>query len=249
MKLIQAPVLSNLSLSPHLHLLWVEAREMASLAQPGQFVMVRCSDDHEPLLRRPFSLHRKTSTRLAFLAGVVGRGSRWLAQRKRGDLLDLLGPLGKGFSIDNTCQRLLLIAGGVGIAPLVALAEEALARHLSVTLLLGAGSAAEIYPLALLPAGLQAQVTTEDGSAGARGLVTELLPGFLEGADQVFACGPPSLYKALATITAGRPVQVSWEQHMGCGFGACLGCVVETKDGFKRVCIDGPVFSLNELQL
>jgi dihydroorotate dehydrogenase electron transfer subunit len=169
---------------------------------------------------------------------------------REGDTVDLLGPLGNGFFINPGSRKLLLVAGGVGIAPLVFLAEEALARGCSVTMLLGASTAAQLYSKDLLPSELELVVTTEDGSAGRRGLVTDFIPDFAPWADQLFACGPLSMYQAMATqkqIQEIKPVQVSVEVRMGCGLGACYGCTVKTRGGLKQVCKDGPVFELDEI--
>ncbi len=217
--------------------------------------MVRCGESLDPLLRRPLSIHRlapsPSPTQLALLFSVVGRGTQWLAHRKEGEMLDLLGPLGNGFSIHAKSQNLLLVAGGMGIAPLVFLAERAIAEGRSVTLILGAETKAKLYPKDLLPAGVETIITTEDGSHGRKGMVTELLPDLAGHADQLFACGPASMYRAMMDLKElkGKSIQVSLEVRMGCGLGACLGCGMETKRGFKLVCKDGPVFELEDVIL
>jgi len=213
--------------------------------------MVRTGEGYDPLLRRPLSIHRvaplSSPSQLALLFTVVGRGTKWLAQRKRGDIIDLLGPLGNGFEIKS--RDLLLVAGGIGIAPLVALAERGLAEGSQVTLLLGVPTKAQLYPSHLLPAEVKPFSSTEDGSAGRKGLVTDLLADFAAEAGQIFACGPLSMYNVMARQDAlqGKSVQVSMEVRMGCGFGACYGCALETKRGLKLVCKDGPIFELGEL--
>jgi dihydroorotate dehydrogenase electron transfer subunit len=246
-----ASIISNVEVLRGIHLIWVYAPGLASDARPGQFVMVRCSNGYEPLLRRPLSIHRTDNReRLALLFAVVGEGTAKLSQVKEGDELDLLGPLGNGFSIYHGSSRLLLIAGGIGISPLVFLAEEVLTQGHSVTMLVGASTAAQIYPINLLPPGLESVIATEDGSAGKKGLVTDFLPDFAPRADQLFACGPLSMYQAMATWVPklkGVPVQVSVEVRMGCGLGACYGCTVKTTNGLKQVCKDGPVFELGEI--
>ncbi len=217
--------------------------------------MVRTSEGYDPLLRRPFSIHRvaplSSPTRLALLFTVVGRGTKWLAERGEGDMLDLLGPLGHGFEISSRSRALLLLAGGIGIAPLVAVAEKGIADGAQVTLVLGAQSKAQLYPSHLLLPEVKLVVATEDGSAGRRGMVTDLLAELALEADQIFACGPLAMYKAIAPIIKGekgeKSVQVSMEVRMGCGFGACYGCAIETKAGMRFVCRDGPVFDLKDI--
>ena len=197
------------------------------------------------------SIHRvaplSSPSQLALLFTVVGRGTKWLAQRKRGDIIDILGPLGNGFEIKS--RDLLLVAGGIGIAPLVALAERGLAEGSQVTLLLGAPTKTQLYPSHLLPVEVKPFSSTEDGSAGRKGLVTDLLADFAAEAGQIFACGPISMYNVMARQGAlqGKSVQVSMEVRMGCGFGACYGCALETKRGLRLVCKDGPIFELGEL--
>jgi dihydroorotate dehydrogenase electron transfer subunit len=200
------------------------------------------------------SIHRvaplSAPTNLALLFAVVGRGTRWLAHRKEGDVIDLLGPLGHGFEIKS--HDLLLVAGGIGIAPLVALAERGLEAGAQVRLLLGASTAEQVYPSRLIPPQVELWVTTEDGSIGKKGTVTELLTDFDGGADQIFACGPIPMYKAMSTLSRkkimrGKAVQISLEARMGCGFGGCYGCAIETRSGWRLVCKDGPVFELKEI--
>ena len=217
--------------------------------------MVRTSEGYDPLLRRPFSIHRvaplSSPTQLALLFTVVGRGTKWLAERGEGDMLDLLGPLGHGFEISSRSRALLLLAGGIGISPLTFLAEKGLADNRSVALILGAPTASQLYPAHLIPAEANLLLATEDGSAGRRGMVTDLLAELAPEADQIFACGPLAMYKAIAPIIKGekgeKSVQVSMEVRMGCGFGACYGCAIETKAGMRFVCRDGPVFELKDV--
>ncbi len=251
MKQILATVLSNSEILPDIHLLWAQAPEIASESRPGQFIMVRISEDHEPLLRRPLAIHRispsSSPTHLALLFSVVGRGTKWLAQRIKGDTIDLLGPLGHGFKVQSC--NLLLVAGGIGIAPLIALAENELARGAHVTLILGAPTQDQLYPAHLLPPGIDLLVATEDGSAGEKGMATDLLANFTGKAEQVFACGPVAMYEVMSSLASikGKSVQVSMEARMGCGFGVCLGCAIETRQGMKLVCQDGPVFELEDI--
>ena len=252
-----AHILSNEELMPKIYLLWVEAPGIAGGARPGQFVTVRCGEGYDPLLRRPFSIHRvaggrKTQrSRIALLYAVRGRGTRWLASRVEGDVIDVLGPLGRGFSVQRASRNLLLVAGGMGIAPLAFLADEAIAADRSVSLLIGSATASGIYPSHLLPPEVELAITTEDGSAGRKGLVSELVPDLLPWADQVFACGPMPMYHAIAAVSyrllPGKSIQVLLEVPMACGMGVCYGCSLETKRGPRLVCKDGPRFELTEV--
>ena len=165
--------------------------------------------------------------------------------------MSLFGPLGRGYAVTRQSQNLLLVAGGIGIAALVALADEAIAEGRAVTLLQGAKTAAKLFPLGSLPTEVEVVSTTEDGTAGHRGLVTELLLQYLPWADQVFACGPNAMYEAMAAImrqqASRKSVQVLLEEHMACGMGVCYCCGVFTRRGVKLVCKDGPRFELREL--
>jgi dihydroorotate dehydrogenase electron transfer subunit len=261
--------------------MWIESPEIARSALPGKFITVRCRDF---TLRRPFSVHQSSPLtgedsgegEIALLFKVAGKGTLWLSQRQRGDRIDILGPLGKGFSIPPTksgkSKHLLLVAGGIGIAPLVFLMQhvlrlctgQALSQH-QITLIHGASTAAHLYPfssagkkrskLLPLPNGVQFIPVTEDGSMGQKGRATDILPDFLDWADQMYACGPVDMYKAMAEMSLRakrsnlklKKCQVSLEVRMGCGFGACYGCTINAKKGLKHICRDGPVFELDDI--
>ncbi len=248
MKQTLAPVISNSEAMPGTRLIWLESPQIAATARPGQFVMVRCGED--TLLRRPLSVHQADGGKIALLFTIVGRGTHWLSQRKAGDTVDILGPLGNGFSIHPNSKNLLLVAGGIGIAPMRFLTQEALSQGHSVRLLLGAQTKAQLYPKNLIPSGIELAVITDDGTTTRMGRVTTLLPEFTDWADQIFVCGPVGLYQAMAQMPElrGKPVQVSLEIMMGCGVGVCYGCTIKTKSGLKQVCQDGPVFELEDIR-
>ena len=261
MNQVIASVVASTEVMPDVYLIWLEAPRIASAAKPGQFVMVGCGE--ESLLRRPLSIHQTDKNKLALLFSVVGKGTHWLAQRQAGDTVDLLGPLGNGYSIHPGSHNLLLVAGGIGIAPLRFLADEAVKQEKKVTLLMGAGSAVHLLPEptdssghglltdGVLPYGINIHKSTDDGSEGFRGLATDLIVNHVDSADQVFACGPSPMYRTMANLSRQFPVlksaQVSLEVRMGCGLGICYGCTLRTKHGLKQVCQDGPVFELNDI--
>jgi len=265
-------VASNAEVMPGIHLMWIEAPDIAVAAQPGQFITVRCGDF---TLRRPLSVHQVSSREIALLFKVAGKGTLWLSRRQTGEKIDILGPLGKGFSIEPGVRNLLLVAGGIGIAPLVFLIQHASSQH-QITLIHGASTAAQLYPfssagkkrseLPPLPKEVQFVPVTEDGSMGKKGMATDIQPDFLDWADQVYACGPADMYKAMVLPLNSSPLvgkdkgegekqtnlklrkcQVSLEVRMGCGFGACYSCTINTKKGLKQVCRDGPVFELDDI--
>ena len=249
MKQVPATVISNNEAMPGVYLTWLESPRIASMAKPGQFVMVCCGED--TLLRRPFSIHQVNGdkTSIALLFQVVGHGTNWLSQCQLGDELDVLGPLGNGYSINPTSRNLLLVGGGIGIAPLPFLARIAMERNCSVTILLGASTVAQLCPNYLLPSTVRCITATDDGTTGKKCFITDLLPEYIDWADQIFACGPVPMYRTMAKMPElkGKPVQVSLEVRMGCGFGLCYSCTVKTKTGLKQICKDGPVFELDEI--
>jgi dihydroorotate dehydrogenase electron transfer subunit len=271
MKQTLCSVVSNVEVMPGIHFMWIETPDIAVTAQPGQFITVRCGDF---TLRRPFSIHQvgnnnviaseAKQSQVALLFKVAGKGTLWLSQRQTGERIDILGPLGKRFTIEPKSKHLLLVAGGIGIAPLVFLTQYASSQH-QITLIHGASTAAQLYPfssaakkrskLSPLPKGVQFIPVTEDGSMGQKGRATDILPDFLDWADQVYACGPVDMYKAMAKMSLRakrsnlklKKCQVSLEVRMGCGFGACYGCTINTKKGLKHICRDGPVFELDDI--
>ncbi len=256
MKQLKAPILNVIEVVNGVFYFRLNAPEIAAEAKPGQFVMVRCGA--EMILPRPISIHSAGDNQISLLVGVVGKGTAWLARRKKGDTLDIFGPLGNGYKIDAKADNILLVAGGLGIAPLRFLAETAAAMGKQVTILNGARTCDSLIPITtpqqlydkgVLPATIQCVNATEDGTEGFKGLATQLIPLYLKEIDQVFACGPMSMYKTMAQmeILKDRPVQLSLEIMMGCGTGACYGCTIKTKSGLKQVCKDGPVFPMDEV--
>jgi dihydroorotate dehydrogenase electron transfer subunit len=218
----------------------------------------------DPLLPRAMSYHRVRETaggrQFSILYDVVGRGTAWLARRQPGDLVYAWGPLGNGYSLRNPGQNQLLVGGGIGIAPLLWLADEAVAKGRSVVLLDGARDTAGVFPAELVPSEVEVAVTTQDGSMGRKGLVTDVFLDYFEWADTVYVCGPNPMFATLADVirahegpTRGRvrrakPVQVLLEAQMGCGTGICYGCPVFDRRGNPRlVCKEGPRFELRDM--
>lgn len=279
MQLAGAELLDARQILPGQWLQTYHAPWLVGGARAGQFVHVRTPDYSGLVLRRPFSFNTldRASGALTIHFRVTGKGTEWIARARPGDALEMLGPLGRPFEVDRRTRHVLLIAGGLGMAGVRALADEALAAGRQVTLLFGAQSAAQVYPSSLLPAEVEYVVATDDGSLGHAGSVVDLVPEYEAWADQAFACGPWPMLAALARLAAGRDarmgvarlgrkggarsgpasgsaaarrrawLQVSMEQNMGCAVGACLGCVVPGLAGPQRVCREGPVFAADEL--
>jgi len=231
----------------------VEAPEIGRAARPGQFVMVKVAEGTTPLLRRPLGIHNANADGLELFFKVAGLGTEILARKKTGDLIDLIGPLGKGFTVpaDARGRTAYLVGGGRGIAPLYFLARELVRAGLRPLVLYGGRSLADI-PLRerFEASGIPVLCSTDDGSFGYAGLVTELAAAELEKEKpaMIYACGPDPMMKALSAVAAkhGVAAEFSLESIMGCGIGACWGCVhrikSESGDGWVKICEEGPVF-------
>jgi dihydroorotate dehydrogenase electron transfer subunit len=244
-----ATVLSNEPVMPGVFQLRLACPEIVSGARPGQYVMLKCGE--ELLLRRPISISdaNAPSGQIGLLIASIGKGTEWMSHRQPGEELDILGPLGNGFTIDEEAENILLIGGGMGIAPLNFLARHASALGKKVTLVLGARTGELLCPSSHRPDVDACVICTEDASVGIKGRVTDCPDVHIAEAQQVFACGPLPMYRALVKDPrfAGKSMQVSLEVRMACGIGLCYGCTVKTRHGQKQVCQDGPVFQLGDI--
>ena len=262
-------VVENARLYGNTYCMWLDAPELMHGAAPGRFLMLRCADPaldgsvpFDPLLPRAMSYSAvrkgKNGDEFSILYDVVGRGTGWLAERNAGDKVFGWGPLGKGFSMRGDGKNLLLVGGGIGIAPMVWLADEAVAKGKSVVVLDGARDASGVYPAEMWPDEVELVVTTQDGSAGRQGLVTDVFLDYFAWADTVFTCGPNPMFAALADVLRKeeggqrtrrrKPVQALLESPMGCGTGICYGCAVFDHRGSPRlVCKEGPRFELRDI--
>lgn len=210
MRLFAAELVESREFLPGQWLQTYRAPGLAGSAQAGQFVHVRTPDYSGLVLRRPFSVNtydRKTGE-ITVHFRVTGVGTLWLARMRPGETTEMLGPLGRPFEVDQRGRNLLLVAGGLGMAGVRALADEGLAAGRKVVLLFGAASAAQVYPSSLLPEEVEYVVATDDGSFGHHGLVTDLMDQFEAWADQCFACGPQPMLAALAHLAAGRQARL-----------------------------------------
>jgi dihydroorotate dehydrogenase electron transfer subunit len=251
-------VLIHEQVKPGYYYLRLKAPEIARTAQPGQFVMIKVTTLHQdPLLRRPISIMdaNPLTGEIELLFKVVGRGTQLLSDRPAGCDLDVLGPLGNGFKTDTGHHNAVLVGGGIGIPPMVFLAHI-LASRLKVEThaFLGVRSADDcIGEEKFKQYGAFINWATETGERGEKGLVTKPLKTYLNTVSPadtiIYACGPKPMLKAVAELGFKRNILVfvSLEEHMGCGVGACLGCVIETRTGPARICKDGPVFDARML--
>jgi len=266
-----AEVLLNRKVGPEHYMMRVFVPELTRLAKPGQFVHLRCNNVMDPLLRRPISLHGIDYEKgtVSLLYQVVGRGTRLLSEMPVGTEVDIMGPLGKGFDIPDGITNALVIGGGIGVAPLFPLVQALKKYNVEQVVILGARTADFIIGADQIAGlGVKVETATDDGSLGYHGFVTDLAGQRMKLAkpDFFYACGPNAMLKQLLKIArqCGIDGQVSLEERMGCGVGACLACVCKIGDRcqvsgdselnagnldweYRKVCTDGPVFGASEV--
>ncbi len=215
--------------------------DVSEITSSGQFINIKLDGLY---LRRPISVFDCDDDSVTIIYKVVGRGTEQMSQMAVGQTLDVLTGLGNGYNTSLCEKKAVLLGGGVGVPPLYMLAKELISLGKSVTVILGFNTADEIFCEEDFKAlGCDVTVTTVDGSYGVKGFVTDALP---DEYDHFFTCGPEPMLKAVykATDTSG---QFSFEERMGCGFGACMGCSCKTITGYKRICKDGPVLLKEEI--
>ncbi|KJS21295.1 MAG: hypothetical protein VR72_11110 [Clostridiaceae bacterium BRH_c20a] len=258
-QMLKVKILENKQVLPDFFRMVLAAPMVAKEAVPGQFLMINTSDTLDPFLKRPISVNRIDQEKgtISLIYQIVGKGTRLLTKKNAGEEIQIIGPLGKGFCWSEQDKTIVLVGGGCGIAPLVALAEALVQTGKEVFVLLGSQCKEKLLGEdEFKELGCTVMVATDDGSYGRRGFVTELLDELSQKKriDQVYCCGPLPMTKAVVQITkkAFIPCQISLEERMGCGIGACIGCVtkVRREDGtidYKKVCHDGPVFTSSEV--
>lgn len=258
------PIKSVTLPSPKIIRIEIDSPQIANLARPGQFIQVRIPDKETNIWPRPFSIHQAENSSLTLYIKIFGKMTSHLAKFKKGDTLNITGPLGNGFAEPPTQVPLFLVAGGVGLPPLYFLIHTLLKKgypHKLIHLYAGAKSAADLFARDEISSlNIDYHIATEDGSAGAKGLVVEPFANDFAGGSGaiVYACGPMAMLAAIAKIASKNPCQLSLEQLMPCGWGVCNGCavklktdnsVVEDERGFRlaRVCKEGPVFEAGDI--
>ena len=249
-KKIKSIILDNIEISPGIFKMQVSCNSIAKIATPGQFVNLYCKEGSR-LLPRPISICEidKESNILTFVYGVVGKGTEEFSKMKSGEYIDLLGPLGNGYKIDNDTSEHILVGGGIGIPPLLELVKS-LEGNKSVYLGFRTGNFLveefEKY-------GAKVFVATDDGSFGTKGTVVDLLRSTNANGQMIYSCGPRPMLIAVSAWAKENSIkaQISLEERMGCGIGTCVGCVCKIKNAetweYKKVCKDGPVFWSEEV--
>jgi len=259
----EGSIFSIESLNEKVFRLKIFSPNIAQKALPGNFCHLRVNQTYSPLLRRAFSFRKVEKDKNSFelLIKVVGPGTELLSRKNPGEKIDLLAPLGNSFTIPKKNEDMVLLGGGMGIAPLFYLIDFLLKKKYNpekITLFFGVKKKEELILIEeLVSSGIKLHITTEDGSAGYKGLITSLFYQELKEKRVIikntkfYACGPNPMLKEVSSISRRLNLncQISLENHMPCGIGACLGCVVNTVKGYKRVCKDGPVFDAREVIL
>lgn len=245
-------ILSNEKLCPKFYRLCFDAKSILKEIKPGQFVHIRVKDGLEPFFRRPFSVYRaKNSVEVFYEA--IGRGTKIMAEMKKGDVVDVLGPVGQPFSMPpKGTKQVVMIAGGIGIAPFLILTDVLKKKKYELVLLYGGRTGAHVYPMKEFKQNeCKVYVATDDGSRGVKGQVSKLFSKIKTNPNETFiyTCGPKPMMASVQKFARKHHLngEAACEEVMACALGACLGCSIKTKSGYKTVCYDGPVFDLNEI--
>ena len=244
MNTFNAKILSNEEVAAKIFRLIVDAPELAQISRAGQFVQVKISDEFT--LRRPLGIASTADGKVKIFYRAVGRGTETLSKRRAGEHLNILGALGNGFTPRE--GKILLVGGGMGLAPLLCAAE-----NFSADVLMGGRNGGEVifWQEEFRPHVEEIFISTDDGSYAKKGFVTDLLPEILavKNYSTIFTCGPEIMMRGVAKIALEKnlPCEVSFEKRMACGLGACLSCSIDTVDGRKKVCKDGPVFDAQKV--
>lgn len=236
-------ILSNEPLTPAVYRMVLEG-DTQYITRSGQFINIELTGKY---LRRPISVADYNDKTVTIIYKVVGSGTEQMRGMAQGEKLDILTGLGNGFSTDNDAKRPLLVGGGVGVPPMYNLCKRLLSEGKRPTVIIGFNTKAELfYEEEFKALGVDVVVATADGSAGVKGFVTDAIREAKVEFDYLYTCGPLPMLKALYDAT-DVPAEFSFEERMGCGFGACMGCSCKTKYGNKRICKDGPVLKREEI--
>ncbi len=246
-------VVSNEKLCPQFWRLCFDAPALAKEVKPGQFVHIRTNEGGlEPFFRRPFSVYR-AQKHVEIFYDAVGPGTKLLSLKQKGDTLDVLGPLGSPFVMPpDGIKQVVMIAGGIGVAPMLLLSDVLKSKKMELVLLYGGRTRGHVYPLKeFKDNGVKVHIATDDGSVGFKGRVSGLFDKIALKPETTFiyTCGPNPMMKAVQDFALKHQLQgqAACEEIMACALGACLGCSIPTKNGFKTVCYEGPAFNLDEV--
>ena len=274
-RLFNACVTDNVEVTRDYYRLTLSPLDKIRMPEPGNFFMLSIANGYDPLLKRPFSVHRCMGNNFQILYRTVGKGTALLRKKKPGDVIEVIGPLGNAFPVRKDMKNIILVAGGLGIAPIFALAERLISPPRTLQkrgtkrglkkkdhgnrkplLFYGARTRDELLCINELSSiGIDAIISTDDGSMGYKGTIVTVLKRYFTHHSSLithhclFACGPGPMLKAFSEMAEKKKLKgyAALEQNMACGLGTCLGCTVLTKAGYKRVCKEGPVFPLGDI--
>ncbi len=249
-------IIKNIPITKDIYKISFKSPDIALNSSPGQFLQLRITENLDPFLRRPFSISRVDKKRgiIDILYKVIGRGTELMTHSKNNNLIDVVGPLGNSFDIEGDFQKALIVAGGIGCAPVFYLIDELIEKNKNIKLIFGSKTRKQLIDFNEYGNKIDVSICTEDGSCGTKGLVTDIILKEIpdsSGSVQGFACGPNPMYKViqdLFSVSKSIPWQVSMESRMACGTGVCQGCAIKMKtNGYKLVCSQGPVFNLKDI--
>ena len=259
MKQLEVMIMQNEWVAPNFYKMRIKSAYLAANIRPGQFLEVKSSSGLDPFLRRPIGCHRVVKNCVEMLYEVVGKGTEALSLKKKGEYLSVVGPLGNGFSIISSPKTAMIVAGGIGVAPLVALAEALRKKKNKVCAIIGARTKSHVLcEKEFKSLRCAVKIVTEDGSKGCKGLATDVLMSTLSTGSRnlsaIYACGPTGMLKTVAQLAKAKeiPCQISLEERIACGVGVCLGCPIRVRKTltdfeYKMVCKDGPIFRAEDI--
>lgn len=219
-----------------------------SITNPGQFINIKIDDSYQAFLRRPISISTYKENEITIIYKVFGEGTERLSKKKFFDELDVLSPLGNGYTINLTKDKVVLIGGGVGVPPLIGLAKELKEKGIKFDAVLGFNNRYDVFKENVFHSLAEnTYISTMDGSYGYKGTVIDVIKQLNIDVNYYYACGPEPMLHAL--VKEGYEGQLSFEERMGCGFGACMGCSHKTIDSYKRICKEGPVLESSEVYI
>ncbi|ENQ3078454.1 dihydroorotate oxidase B electron transfer subunit [Bacillus cereus] len=251
-------VVNQKEIAKNIYELVLQGDLVQQMNEPGQFVHIKVAEGITPLLRRPISICNVDQDKNEFtmLYRAEGQGTKTLAKRKQGDLVDVLGPLGHGFPVEEaeTGQTALLVGGGIGVPPLYELSQRLVAKGVSVIHILGFQTKDVVFYEEKFAELGDTYVATVDGTHGTKGFVTDVIDAYGIDFDILYSCGPLAMLRALEGRYKEKKAYISLEERMGCGIGACFACVCHLQEdpsghSYKKVCSDGPVFPIGEVVL
>ncbi|MFS0782372.1 dihydroorotate dehydrogenase electron transfer subunit [Bacillus sp. 1P06AnD] len=251
-------IVSQQEIAQSIYELTLQGELVSQMKEPGQFVQLKAGNSYEPLLRRPISICSIDSEKKQFtmIYRAEGRGTALIAEKKRGETIDVLGPLGNGFQEEEALpgETALLVGGGIGVPPLYELGKRLAAKGVKVIAVLGFQTKSVVFYEEKFREFGDVHIATVDGTHGYKGFVTDVIKDGMLSFDVLFSCGPIAMLRSIEQSYPEQKVFLSLEERMGCGIGACYACVCKTKDGrpgkhYKKVCSDGPVFRAGEVIL